>query len=147
MSRKERDRMTIMAGVKSQELSQVQAAELMGLGYRQAKRVWRRYQDEGDAGLVHRLRGQPRLRRKPAALRAQVLTLCAEERYADFGPTLMAEELEKQGMVVDHETVRRWLLAAGKRTVRRRRTTPAMAGAQTVFWGDGATGRLAPRLV
>ena len=41
--------MTIMAGVKSGELTQVRAGELMGLGYRQAKRVWRRYQDAGDA--------------------------------------------------------------------------------------------------
>src|SRR5271169_6513620 len=121
MSRKERERITIMAGVKAKELSQVQAAELMGLGYRQAKRVWRRYQDVGDAGLVHRLRGKPGLRRKPPALRTQVLTLCAEDRYEDFGPTLLAEELEKKGIVVDHDTVRRWLLVAGKRTVRRRR--------------------------
>ena len=121
MSRKERDRMKIMAGVKAKELSQVQAAELMGLGYRQAKRVWRRYQDEGDAGLVHRLRGKAGLRCKPAALRTEVLKLCAEERYVDFGPTLMAEELQKEGIVVDHDTVRRWLLATGKRTVRRRR--------------------------
>ena len=121
MSRKERDRMKIMAGVKAKELSQVQAAELMGLGYRQAKRVWRRYQDQGDAGLVHRLRGKPGLRCQPAALRREVLKLCAEERYEGFGPTLMAEELEKQGLVVDHDTVRRWLLVAGKRTVRRRR--------------------------
>ena len=121
MSRKERDRMTIMAGVKAKELSQMQAAQLMGLGYRQAKRIWRRYQDQGDAGLVHRLRGKPGLRCKPPALRTEVLKLCAEERYEDFGPTLMAEELEKQGIVVDHDTVRRWLLGAGKRTVRRRR--------------------------
>jgi transposase len=121
MSRKERDRITIMAGVKSNELSQVQAAELMGLGYRQAKRVWRRYQNEGDAGLVHRLRGQPGLRRKAPAVRAQVMARCAEERYADFGPTLLAEELVKEGIVVDHDTVRRWLLAEGKRSVRRRR--------------------------
>ena len=121
MSRKERDRMKIMVGVKAKELSQVQAAELMGLGYRQAKRVWRRYQDEGDAGLVHRLRGKPGLRCKPPPLRAQVLARCAEERYADFGPTLMAEELAKGGLVVDHDTLRRWLLAGGNRTVRRRR--------------------------
>jgi hypothetical protein len=57
MSRKERDRITIMAGVKAKGLSQVQAALLLGLGYRQAKRVWRRYLEQGDAGLVHRLRG------------------------------------------------------------------------------------------
>ena len=121
MSREERDRITIMAGVKSGELTQVQAAELMGVGYRQAKRVWRRYQDQGDAGLVHRLRGQAGWRRKPAAERAQVLALYADERYADFGPTLLAEELAKGGLMVDHDTVRRWLLAEGKLTVRRRK--------------------------
>ena len=121
MSRKERDRLTIMVGVKREELTQVQAAELLGLSYRQTKRVWRRYQAEGDAGLVHRLRGQPSLRRKSPALRAQVLARYEEERYADFGPTLMAEHLAQEGLVVDHETLRRWLLVAGKRTVRRRR--------------------------
>lgn len=121
MSPHERERMMIMAGVKRRELTQVQAAQLMGLCYRQTKRVWRRYQSEGDAGLVHRLRGQPGLRRKPPALRTQVLARYAEERYADFGPTLLAEELAKEGICVDHDTVRRWLLAAGKRTVRRRR--------------------------
>lgn len=121
MNRKERNRITIMAGVKAKELSQVQAAELLGLGYRQVKRVWRRYRDEGDAGLVHRLRGKPGLRRKPLNLRTQVLARCAEERYADFGPTLLAEELAKEGLVVDHDTLRRWLLAAGHRAVRRRR--------------------------
>src|ERR1035437_8675406 len=107
MSRKERNRMTIMAGVKGKELTQVQAAELMGLGYRQAKRIWRRYQDEGDAGLLHRLRGQAGLRRKAPAVRAQVLARYAEDRYADFGPTLLAEELAKEGIKVDHDTVRR----------------------------------------
>jgi len=121
MSRKERERITVMVGVKTNELSQVQASELLGLSYRQAKRIWRRYQAEGDAGLVHRLRGKPGLRCKPAALRTEVLKLCAEERYADFGPTLMAEELEKEGLVVDHDTLRQWLGAEGKRTVRRRR--------------------------
>ena len=121
MSRKERDRLTIMVGVKQEELTLVQAAGLMGVGYRQSKRIWRRYQDQGHAGLVHRLRGQPSARRKPPALRAQVLAKYEEERYADFGPTLMAEHLAKAGVVVDHETVRRWLLASGKRTVRRRK--------------------------
>lgn len=121
MSRKERERITVMRGVKTNELSQVQASELLGLSYRQAKRIWRRYQAEGDAGLVHRLRGKPGLRHKPLSLRVEVLAHCAEERYADFGPTLMAEELEKEGLVVDHDTLRRWLLAEGKRTVRRRR--------------------------
>ena len=113
--------MKVMAGVKEQELSLVQAGELMGVSYRQSKRIWQRYRAGGDAGLVHRLRGKPSARGKPPALRAKVLAMCAEERYADFGPTLMAEQLGKEKLVVDHETLRRWLLATGQRTLRRRK--------------------------
>lgn len=93
----------------------------MAVGYRQCQRIWRRYQADGDAGLVHRLRGRPSARRKASALRTQVLAQCAAERDADFGPTLMAKHLAKEKLVVDHETLRRWLLANGQRTVRRRK--------------------------
>lgn len=123
MSRKERKRLAIMVGIQRQELTQRQAAGLLGLSYRQTKRVWRRYHAQGDAGLVHRLRGRPSPRRKPAALRAQVLARYAQARYADFGPTLLAEHLAQEGLVVDHETLRRWALTSGQWTVRRRRQT------------------------
>ena len=89
--------------------------------YRQGKRIWRRYQDEGDAGLVHRLRGKPSARRKPSELREQVLALCEEPRYEGFGPTLMAEQLLKAKLVVDHETLRRWRIGKGKHQVKRRK--------------------------
>jgi len=121
MSRKERARLTVLVGVTKKELTLVQAAELMVVGYRQSKRIWKRFQAEGDAGLVHRLRGKASARRKPPELRAQALARYAEERYADFGPTLMAEHLAKGKLVVDHETLRRWRMAEGKHTVRRRK--------------------------
>jgi len=121
MNRKERDRMTVMVGVTEQKLTLMQACELMDVGYRQSKRIWKRYQADGDAGLVHRLRGQPSARRKPPEVRVRALALYAEERYAGFGPTLMAEQLAKVGLAVDHETLRRWRLAAGQHPVRRRK--------------------------
>ncbi len=123
MSAVERERLKIMAGVKEEELTLVAAAGLMGVCYRQSKRIWRRYQADGDAGLVHRLRGKPGPRRKPSALRAQVLALCDEPRYEGFGPTLMAEQLLKARLVVDHETLRRWRIATNQHTVRRRQQT------------------------
>src|ERR1017187_6310147 len=106
MSRKERERLTVMVGVTDRELTLVQASELMRVSYRQSKRIWKRYQDDGDAGLVHRLRGQPSARRKPPELRALALARYAEERYADFGPTLMAEQLLKEKLGVDPEPLR-----------------------------------------
>jgi hypothetical protein len=41
MSGKERERIKIMAGVREEELTLV-AAGLMGVCYRQSKRIWRR---------------------------------------------------------------------------------------------------------
>lgn len=120
MSQKERGRLELLTRVRRKEVTLVKAAELMGLGYRQAKRVWRRYRTEGDRGLVHRGRGRASPRAKPAAWRERLLSRVAE-RYRDFGPTLAAEYLEKEQMKVHPETLRRWMLAQGFWQRRRQR--------------------------
>lgn len=120
MTQNERDRLVMLVRVKNKELSLRKAAEVLGLSYRQSKRIWRRYRRHGDAGLVHRLRGQPSPRRKSPQLRAQVLARYRKE-YPDFGPTLAAEHLSKGGLRIDHETLRRWLLAKGWWSVTRAR--------------------------
>ena len=144
MSKNERERMTIMAGVKEQELTLIAAAGLMGVCYRQSKRIWRRYQEDGDAGLVHRLRGKPSARRKPAELRAQALALYAEERHAGFGPTLMAEQLLKARLVVDQDVAAVADRRAHPHGATTQANTSAMARTQAMLWRDAATGRLAP---
>jgi transposase len=103
----------------------VEASELLGLSYRQTKRAWSRYQSEGDAGLVHRLRGRAPNRHSPEEVKEQSLTLY-RQRYVDYGPTLAAECLEKEDSVkVSVTTLRRWLLQAGllerRRKLRRHR--------------------------
>ena len=112
MSGKERKRMVVLTEVKQGKLSVAGAGRLMRVCYRQAKRIWHRFKQAGDSGLVHRSRGKPGPRRKTAKLRAQVLARYLE-RYPDFGPTLAAEKLLGEGMAVDHETLRRWLEAQG----------------------------------
>jgi hypothetical protein len=109
-----------MKQVKAKQLSLVAAAPLMAVSYRQAKRIWRRYQDRGDGGLVHLGRGRAGNRSKDAKLRQRVLARY-EDRYPDFGPTLAAEHLAGEGLLVDHETLRRWLLAKGLWQPKRRR--------------------------
>jgi hypothetical protein len=112
--------MAVMQEVKAAKLTLVEAAEVLGLCYRQTKRVWTRYRKQGDQGLVHQLRGKPSARARPAKTKARILARYGQ-RYPDFGPTLAAEYLAGEGLAVDHETLRRWLLAAGQRTERRRR--------------------------
>jgi len=129
MSRRERKRLEAFSRVKLGGMTLVEAGELLGLSYRQTKRSWSRYQSEGDAGLVHRLRGRAPNRHSSEQVRQQSLALY-RERYADYGPTLAAECLEKEdGVKVSVTTLRRWLLQAGllerrrkRRRHRRRRT-------------------------
>ena len=113
MSQKERMRLVMMNRVEEKAMTIKEVAEVMGISYRQGRRIYRRYVSEGDKGLVHRNRGRPSNRSKPCELREIVLALYREE-YWDFGPTLAAEKLvERDGYEVDHETLRRWLLTAG----------------------------------
>lgn len=121
MSQKERTRLGIMQEIKAKRMSLVAAAGVLKLGYRQMKRVWRRYRDQGDKGLVHRGRGRASNRAKASTFRKKVLE-GYERRYAGFGPTLACEHLKADdGLEVDHETLRRWLLAKGSWSVQRRR--------------------------
>lgn len=113
MSGKERRRMTVLQQVKEKKLSVVAAAGAMNVSYRQAKRIWQRFAKAGAGGLIHKSRGRPGPRRRPESFRRKVLARVLE-RYRDFGPTLAAEYLAQDGMVVDHETLRRWLVAQGR---------------------------------
>jgi hypothetical protein len=129
MSRKERKRLEAFSRVKTGGMTLVEAGELLGLSYRQTKRTWSRYQSEGDAGLVHRLRGRGPNRHSLEKTKQRSLALYRDQ-YADYGATLAAECLEKEdGVKVPVTTLRRWLLQAGlldrrrkRRQHRRRRT-------------------------
>jgi hypothetical protein len=122
MSRKERRRMEVYSRVKRGEITQRKGAELIGLSYRQVKRSYARFVEEGDGGLVHRLRGKASNRGSEAKVRERALELYSE-KYDDFGPTLAAEYLsEELGEAIATTTLRRWLLAAGLWQKTRRRS-------------------------
>lgn len=114
MSAKELERVEVLARVAGGELRLGDAAVLLRVSYRQAKRLNWRYRQEGASGLRHRGAGRSN-RSKPAALRRQALQL-VREKYSGsveerFGPTLAAEHLaQEDGVQVHPETLRRWML-------------------------------------
>ena len=118
MSTRELKRLGVMARVEKEALNLVNAAAILGLSYRQAKRIWRRYQDEGAEGLQHRSVGRVSGRGNPKKFRLKVLRLVRQKYSGEvgerFGPTLAAEHLgSEDNMEVDPETLRRWMLAEG----------------------------------
>ena len=118
MSARELTRVEVLSRVKAGTLSLGSAATLLDVSYRQAKRLARRYRTEGAKGLRHRSAGGPSNHARPAAERARVLAL-VRKKYGGavdlrFGPTLAAEHLASEdGVTVHHDTLRRWMVAAG----------------------------------
>lgn len=120
MSSRERKRLEVMSRVATGSVTLAKASEILGVSYRQTKRIAARYKTDGDAGLIHRLRGKPSNRGGDRELRERVVARYAEE-FSDYGPTLAAEELKKENVQVPTETLRRWLTQAGLWSRHRRR--------------------------
>jgi transposase len=99
----------------------------MGVSYRQAKRLWRSFKRGGATALRHRQVGRASNRGTLAKTRQRVLALIRQKYSGDvatrFGPTLVAEHLASEDdLTVDHETLRRWMLAAGLWSRQRKRS-------------------------
>ena len=126
MSKRELGRVEVLARVRSRELRVVDAAALLWLSYRQAKRLWERYRKQGAAGLKHRSAGRRSNRAYAEGFRREVLRL-VREKYGGpvgerFGPTLAAEHLASEDRLhIDAETLRRWMLREGLWSRERRR--------------------------
>ena len=97
MSSKEMRRAGVLERVKSGELKLVNAAVMMGISYRQSKRIAKRYREGGAKGLQHGSAGRESNRRKPKKFRERVLRLVGKKYSGKegerFGPTLAAEHL------------------------------------------------------
>jgi hypothetical protein len=116
MSSGELNRVELMGRVGSGDLKLRDAAVMLELSYRQTKRLWRRYRQVGSKGLKHGNAGRASNRSKPQKLRRRVLNLIRKKYSGSeeerFGPTLAVEHLaEEDGIVLDHETLRLWMLA------------------------------------
>jgi len=113
LSRKELQRGGVLGRVKSGELRVRDAAELMRVSYRQAKRMWKRYRSGGTASLKHGNAGRASNRKRAEKERKKILRK-VEEKYDGFGPTLASEHLASEDQLQVHpETLRRWMQEAG----------------------------------
>ena len=113
MSDKEITRLEVMQRLKDKRLTQAEAGEMLSLGVRQIKRLYRAYKGQGAKGLISARRGKESNNRLDAVVVRQALDLIYE-RYRDFGPTLAHEKLvEVHGLKISDESVRRLMIAEG----------------------------------
>ena len=154
MSQEELRRVEVLARVRSNQLRVVDASRLLGMSYRQAKRLWKRYREEGPASLKHRSAGCTSNHAYAPKFRQRVLDL-VRKKYGGpvgerFGPTLAAEHLDAEdGLVVNAETLRLWMLEAGQWSRQRKRRKHRRRRERKEHFGepvqmDGSKNRYAP---
>lgn len=121
MSDREFVRAAVLRRVVAGEITITEATPLLGVSYRQAKRLVARFRTGGRKGLVHRSTGRRSNRATPSAHRDHVLDLvrthysgpAARGPGQRFGPTLAAEHLwTDHGILVPVTTLTRWMRAA-----------------------------------
>ena len=114
MSQEERDWLEWLKRVQDGVVTQRHAAGKMGVSDRWVRKLLLRMKTDGDAVVVHGLRGRSSNRRIDQQTQARVVELLKQPEWYDFGPTFASQQLAKRHDIdVSKETVRGWMVAAG----------------------------------
>ncbi len=120
MTIKEAERLRLFKNHANGEISLIQISKLLGISYRQTKRIWQKFKDCGAEALVSKKRAT-RNRALSIELEKTILSLISEH-YSDYGPTLLAEKLEEFHQIrVSKETVRKLMIRHGLRKSKARK--------------------------
>jgi len=113
MSTKEINRLEILEKVKTKQMTQRVAAEILKLSTRQVKRLVKAYREQGASGLVSKRRGKPSNNQITQELKQKVVD-ALYRTYADFGPTLAQEKLaEREGLRISVSSLRKIMIEEG----------------------------------
>src|SRR5258708_19073277 len=114
MSQEERDELDWLKRAKEGSITQREAAQRMSVSDRWVRTLLKRMSKQGDAVVVHGLRGRPSNRKLPDETQRQALAILKQPDWHDFGPTFAAEQLAKRHQIqVGKETLRGWMMDAG----------------------------------
>lgn len=114
MSQQERDWLDWLKRARDGKMTQREAAERMGVSDRWVRKLLRRMEKQGDAIVVHGLRGRNSNRKIADKTRAAALAILRRPEWHDFGPTFAAEQLWKRHRIeVGKETLRGWMIEDG----------------------------------
>jgi transposase len=143
MTTNERERLYLIKALNDKVQTVDAVATKLSITTRQCYRLLARYRTEGDAAVVHGLRGRVSNRGYEESTRVRICALY-KKQYQGYTLTLFTERLEETCQIkISRETVRRWLIAAqaweqtrkGQRH-RKKRTRRAAIGELVQFDGS-----------
>ena len=112
LSRKEFRRVPVIYSIINKQITQQEAANILGLCRRQIIRLVKKVKEKGDIAFIHKSRGKPSNRAELADTKDKILNLC-RTTYQGFGPTFAAEKLfEIDKLCIHPDTLRKWFIEA-----------------------------------
>lgn len=113
VTKKESVQAEVLERVLRKEITQEQAALILGISDRQVRRKLKKYLAGGITSLIHKNKGCPSKRIIDPQIKKKALTAVAK-KYSDYGPTFAAEMLSDQvGIELHPQTLRRYMIEAG----------------------------------
>ena len=109
-TQEELKRLNVIHKVLDKSITQIEASGILDLSDRHIRRLSSRIAEEGDKGIVHKLRGCPAHNSTPDKVKRKALGLC-KSIYEGFSPTLASEKLfERDKIKVSRELLRTWFI-------------------------------------
>ncbi|MBI3069675.1 MAG: ISNCY family transposase [Candidatus Levybacteria bacterium] len=110
LTQQEQEKLEIINKTLRGELSNGQAARMLNVSPRQVKRLKKKVREEGQDGVVHRLKRKTSNHHIDYMIKEKALAVITKH-YADFRPTFATEKLqEHHSIVISPETTRLWMI-------------------------------------
>jgi hypothetical protein len=115
MTQEELKRSKMMQMAWDKRITQKRGAERLQISERHFRRLLKCYRQQGEEGLVCRLRGKPSNNRMDETKRQAIADFIKDTIFDGFGPTLLAEKLEAYtGILISKETLRQIMIEEGR---------------------------------
>lgn len=116
-------KLIILEDINQRRLTQAEGAQLLSLSVRHIRRLLKRLGEEGPSGIKRRI--AKRSNRSHGDEFKKLVISKIKESYSDFGPTFASEKLlENEGLRINKETVRQWMMAHELWQGKIRKTSP-----------------------
>ena len=112
MTTKEAERFRLLKNYADNMISLVEISNILDISYRQTKRLWKAFRIHGASGLISKKRNNQN-HSLDCNLEQTILSII-EQRYHDYGPTLISEKLkENYNIKISKETIRKIMIKHG----------------------------------
>lgn len=118
---KEKYKLEVIKSAICGDITNCEASKLLSVSERHIKRLKSSVRKFGVNGVVHKLKNKVSNNFSGTNFKANILSLI-KTKYSDFRPSFASEKLlEIEGLSVNHETLRNWMVEAGMWKARKKR--------------------------